>query len=120
MKKGLVSITFRKFGTEKIVKICKNADLEYIEWGGDIHVPAGDLPAAEYTAKLCRDNGLIPVGYGPIIMKVVIQVIVCGYCTYRAREYFGTKPGSFMYILFLLYPVIAYTTSARSEERRGG
>ncbi len=64
MKKGLVSITFRKYGVEKIVDICKQAGLQYIEWGGDIHVPSGDTSAAGKAAKLCADNGLIPVGYG--------------------------------------------------------
>lgn len=64
MKKGLVSVTFRQFGVEKTVCICKKADLKYIEWGGDIHVPAGDTAQAGKTAALCRDNGVIPIGYG--------------------------------------------------------
>ena len=64
MKKGLVSVTFRQFDNDKIVQICKKADLKYIEWGGDIHVLSGDLAAAKRTAELCRDNGIIPVGYG--------------------------------------------------------
>lgn len=55
---------------------------------------------------------LIPTQYGPIIAKVIIEFFVVGYCVYRTKEYYGKKAGSGMYILFLLYPVIAYTTSA--------
>ena len=55
---------------------------------------------------------LIPIRYAPIITKVVIEFFAVGYTVYRAQEYFGKKAGSAVYILFLIYPVIAYTTSA--------
>ena len=55
---------------------------------------------------------LMPFSYGPIITKVIIEFFVVGYCVYRTKEYYGSKSGMGMYILFLLYPVIAYTTSA--------
>ncbi len=55
---------------------------------------------------------LIPYRYAPIIMKLVIEFFVVGYTVWRTKEHFGKKAGMFMYILFLLYPVIAYTTSA--------
>lgn len=55
---------------------------------------------------------LIPFRYGPIIMKTIIEFFVVGYTVYRSRRFFGNRAGAFMYVLFLLYPVIAYTTSA--------
>ncbi len=55
---------------------------------------------------------IIPYRYAPIIMKLVIEFFVVGYTIWRTKEHFGKKAGMFMYILFLLYPVIAYTTSA--------
>ncbi len=55
---------------------------------------------------------LVPVTYGPIIVKVIIEFFVAGYVIYRSRKYFGKRAGLVMYILFLMYPVIAYTTSA--------
>lgn len=55
---------------------------------------------------------LIPLQYGPIIAKVIIEFFVVGYCVYRTKQYYGRRAGTGMYILFLLYPVIAYTTSA--------
>ena len=45
-KNGLVSISFRDFSPEKIVKMCAKAGLDGIEWGGDIHVPHGNLQVA--------------------------------------------------------------------------
>ncbi len=55
---------------------------------------------------------LIPVKYAPIIIKIIIEFFTVGYTVYRAKGYFGKKAGMIMYALFLLYPVIAYTTSA--------
>ncbi len=55
---------------------------------------------------------LVPFKYGPIFTKVIIEFFVVGYCVMRSKRYFGKKAGMFMYVLFLLYPVIAYTTSA--------
>lgn len=55
---------------------------------------------------------LIPFKYGPIIVKAIIQVLTVGYVVYRMQCYFGKLRGMWGYALFLLYPVIAYTTSA--------
>lgn len=55
---------------------------------------------------------IFPFTYGPIIMKALIEFFIVGYTVFRSEEYFGKKAGKFMYLLFLMYPVIAYTTSA--------
>lgn len=55
---------------------------------------------------------LVPFTYGPVVIKAVIQVLVTGYTVVRAQTVFGKKAGSLSYVLFLLYPVIAYTASA--------
>ncbi len=55
---------------------------------------------------------LIPHMYGPIIIKIIIEFLVVGYVVFRIRNVFGAKLGRLSYLLFLLYPVIAYTTSA--------
>ncbi|MCR5108349.1 MAG: tyrosine-protein phosphatase [Lachnospiraceae bacterium] len=55
---------------------------------------------------------LIPFKYSPIIIKLIIELLVIGYVTFRISRIFSKKAGCFSYILFLLYPVIAYTTSA--------
>ena len=55
---------------------------------------------------------LIPWKYGPIIVKVLIQALVGGYIVKRSVNLFGLKAGCLVYIPFLFYPVMAYTTSA--------
>jgi sugar phosphate isomerase/epimerase len=45
VRTGLVSVTFRQLAVDEIVKVAKDAGLAAIEWGGDIHVPLGDLAA---------------------------------------------------------------------------
>jgi len=64
LKTGLLSITFRKLPREDIVRIAAEAGLESIEWGGDIHVPHGDLDAAAEAARLTRAAGLTVRSYG--------------------------------------------------------
>src|SRR5690606_98075 len=61
---GLLSVTFRKLPPEEIVRIAAEAELDAIEWGGDVHVPHGDLDAADRAAQLTRDAGLVVRAYG--------------------------------------------------------
>lgn len=55
---------------------------------------------------------LIPSWLGPILVKVFLQVAICGYCVYRLKGYFKDRWAYGIYIAFLLPPVLAYTTSA--------
>jgi len=61
---GLVSITFRKLAPAEIISLCLQADLQAIEWGGDVHVPHGDLQAAKSIAAMTSDAGLTISTYG--------------------------------------------------------
>lgn len=61
---GLVSITFRQLGVEEIIELVKPAGLEFIEWGGDIHVPHGDVERAMRVGQLTREAGLEVSAYG--------------------------------------------------------
>ncbi len=61
---GLVSVSFRSLDVEKIIEITKNAGLDTIEWGGDVHVPAGDIKRAEEVARLTEAAGLCTYSYG--------------------------------------------------------
>lgn len=63
-KPGLVSISFRKLAPEEILKALKDLPLQGIEWGGDVHVPHGDLATAERIGRLTREAGLEPFCYG--------------------------------------------------------
>ncbi len=61
---GLVSITFRQLAPREIIELATTAGLRGIEWGGDIHVPAGDLQAARTVRQLTADAGLQVLAYG--------------------------------------------------------
>ncbi|MBE7030632.1 MAG: sugar phosphate isomerase/epimerase [Ruminococcaceae bacterium] len=64
MHTGLVSITFRKKSVEEIIALVKEAGLTSIEWGGDVHVPHGDIETAKRVGELTREAGLTCVSYG--------------------------------------------------------
>ncbi len=64
MKPGLVSVTFRKLSPGEIIALCLEAGLSGIEWGGDIHVPHGDLAKAREVGDLTLSAGLSVAAYG--------------------------------------------------------
>jgi len=64
---GLVSVTFRKLQPKEIVELAAQAKLQAIEWGGDVHVPLGDLERAREVRKLTADAKLKTVAYGSYI-----------------------------------------------------
>lgn len=64
MKTGLCSVSFRKLTVEELIAQVKEAGLDGIEWGSDVHVPAGDVKKARYVAKLMEEAGLETLGYG--------------------------------------------------------
>lgn len=61
---GLVSVTFRKLTPAEIVALVRKAGLRGIEWGGDIHVPHGDLARAREVNELTAEAGLSVAAYG--------------------------------------------------------
>jgi len=61
---GLVTVTFRQLSPEQIVGAAKKAGLQVLEWGGDVHVPAGDTRRAREVAALTREAGLDTICYG--------------------------------------------------------
>jgi sugar phosphate isomerase/epimerase len=61
---GLVSVTFRSLDPEEIIRLAVGAGLQSIEWGGDIHVPAGENARAREVGRWTRDAGLIVSAYG--------------------------------------------------------
>lgn len=61
---GLVSITFRKLTPAEIIGLVKQTSLAGIEWGGDVHVPHGDVQRAAEVGRMTRDTGLAVSAYG--------------------------------------------------------
>ena len=64
MLPGLVSITFRQLTPQQIVELCCKNQLQVIEWGGDVHVPHGDIETATQVGRLTREQGLDVTAYG--------------------------------------------------------
>ena len=61
---GLVSITFRDLSPEEVVQVAVENGLEGIEWGGDVHVPHGNLAVAKKVARQTAEGGLKVASYG--------------------------------------------------------
>lgn len=64
LRGGLVSITFRHLTPREIVNLVKKSGLEGIEWGGDVHVPHGNLSVARQVATMTKEEGLAIAAYG--------------------------------------------------------
>ncbi len=64
MRTGLVSITFRKLSPAALIEKAAACGLTCLEWGGDIHVPPGDLANAREVGRLTRQRNLVVRAYG--------------------------------------------------------
>jgi len=64
MKPGVVSNTFRHLLPEQIIQLAKDEKFSGIEWGGDVHVPHGNLNAAYTIGLSTRKAGLETAAYG--------------------------------------------------------
>src|SRR3954469_7051647 len=64
LRTGLVSVTFRPLSPQHVVELVRQAKLDAIEWGGDIHVPHGDVAAAREVWTMTLDAGLAVAAYG--------------------------------------------------------
>lgn len=64
MVPGVASVTFRDRTPQEVIKLAVKAGLDGIEWGGDIHVPAGHFEQATTIGRLTKEAGLIVSAYG--------------------------------------------------------
>ncbi len=63
-KTGLVSISFRSLSVEELIEKVKDAGLEYIEWGSDVHAPKDDIAQLEKIVRLQEESGIKCSSYG--------------------------------------------------------
>lgn len=63
-KLGLVSISFRSLSVDEIIDLVKDADLEAIEWGSDVHAPCDDVENLKRVVEKQTKNGLYCSSYG--------------------------------------------------------
>ncbi|MGE4488006.1 MAG: sugar phosphate isomerase/epimerase family protein [Kiritimatiellales bacterium] len=64
IKTGLCSVTFRQLTAVQIISLVKEAGLDAIEWGGDVHVPPGNRLIADEVRRRTLDEGLAVSSYG--------------------------------------------------------
>jgi len=64
MKYGLTSVTFRRRDWREIIRIACDCGLDGIEWGGDVHVPPGDVALARQVCQASVDARLEVLSYG--------------------------------------------------------
>jgi len=63
-KSGLTSVTFRQLGYREIIELTKMGGLDGIEWGGDIHVPEGNIDMSASVGTDTASFGLEVLSYG--------------------------------------------------------
>ena len=61
---GIVSVTYRPLTPKQLIDTAADAALCCIEWGGDIHVPHGELDTAKAVGQMTREAGLSVISYG--------------------------------------------------------
>jgi len=64
MKYGLTSVTFRQLDWREIIRIARECNLDGLEWGGDVHVPSGELSHAQKVYQATVEAGLSVLSYG--------------------------------------------------------
>lgn len=75
MRPGLCSVTLRQFTPEQVVAAAADARLEVIEWGGDVHVPPGDVDRAAEVARATAEAGLAVCSYGSYFRSGADEVL---------------------------------------------
>ena len=102
VRAGLCSITFRSLDVAAIIDLAVSAGLDGIEWGADLHVPAGDGRHATDVARRSADAGLSCPSYGSYVMagrtstaevvEVLQTAVDLGTTSVRIWAPFGTGP----------------------------
>lgn len=64
LRLGLVSVSFRQYSPEQILKTMHACGLDCIEWGSDIHAPVNDVSALQEIAALQRKYNITCAAYG--------------------------------------------------------
>jgi 3-dehydroshikimate dehydratase len=69
IRPGLCSVTLRGLPPDAVIGVAAEAGLEAIEWGADVHVPAGDVPRALAVREATERAGLAVASYGSYLLR---------------------------------------------------
>ncbi|MCZ4125901.1 sugar phosphate isomerase/epimerase, partial [Streptomyces sp. H39-S7] len=61
---GLCSVTFRRLPAAEVARRAADAGLEVIEWGADVHAPAGEPAMVRAVREVSDHYGLTCCSYG--------------------------------------------------------
>ncbi|MFJ8743191.1 sugar phosphate isomerase/epimerase family protein [Embleya sp. NPDC127516] len=61
---GLCSVTFRRLPAAEVARRAADAGLEVIEWGADVHAPAGEPDTVRAVREVSDRHGLVCCSYG--------------------------------------------------------
>lgn len=61
---GICSVTFRRLSAAEVARRVADAGLEVIEWGADVHAPAGGPDAVRAAREAAEQHGLACCSYG--------------------------------------------------------
>ena len=73
MTLGLTSVTFRDKSPQAIIDLALANGLTEIEWGADVHVPAGDEAIAKAVKTLCEEKEIKTPSYGSYFKGTSIE-----------------------------------------------
>lgn len=101
---GLCSVTLRHLGVAEVADLAAACGLQVMEWGGDVHVPHGDLRAAADAAHAGELAGLRVCSYGSYLFAddgaeaslpaVLDTAEALGAPLVRVWAPFGVEPGA--------------------------
>lgn len=102
---GLCSVTVRQLGVEEVARLAAEAGVGAIEWGGDVHVPAGDATAAARARAAGAAAGVTCSSYGSYLLadgdssyetmaRVLDTAVDLDAPNVRVWTPFGVQPGS--------------------------
>lgn len=61
---GIVSATFRELSATEIIQLCRQGNLQAVEWSENAHVQTDDVAGAKALRKQTEDAGLVVAAYG--------------------------------------------------------
>jgi sugar phosphate isomerase/epimerase len=105
IRPGLCSVTVRHLGIEEVARLAAEAGLLAIEWGGDVHVPPGDVDATARARAASAAAGVMCASYGSYLLadgdrapetvaRVLDTAVDLGAPNLRVWTPFGIEPGS--------------------------
>ncbi|MEO6469084.1 MAG: TIM barrel protein [Acidimicrobiia bacterium] len=108
IRPGLCSVTLRAETVDAVARLAAECGMRGIEWGGDVHVPPGNLAAAVQARAASVAADLVVASYGSYLfagsvpdrdeMETTLDTaLTLGAPNVRVWAGFGVEPGSVQY-----------------------